>query len=234
MSENLAGALIKFLQKKEEEHQKVRTLRQGPYFTASDAGLCIAKSFHRFKGTDEEGIKSEGLLVVELGNVLHKIIQDAFKGYKETVSEGFLIDKDLRLAGSLDIYLIEDCKLIEVKTVHDWKFKTMFGRKSEKEPVDHNKLQLGTYAHLLEINGYTVKSMELWYINRNDGRIKQCEIEMIWRDYAVNYWENMQDEISHGNKEGFADHFMVPMYNWECNYCGFANNCEWKKEKGKR
>ena len=149
---------------------------------------------------------------------------------EEVITERLLKDKDLQVAGSFDIYMVDSHTLIELKSVHDWKYRTMFGRKSDKEPADHNKIQLGTYAHLLEVNDHRVEKMELWYINRNDGRIKQCPVDLEWCEHARNYWDNMHTELTFNN---FDDHFMVPVYDWECNYCGFSDNCKWKKEKKK-
>ena len=52
-------------------------------------------------------------------------------------------------------------------------------------------------------------------------------------EYAQGYWATVNMEMEYG-PDDYNDHFMLPMYDWECNYCSFSDNCKWKKEKDEK
>ena len=223
--------LSKHLRKSANDHQNKRKESHGTMFTASDAGLCIAKSFHRLNGTKQKLPEDKALLMMKLGDSLHEIIQDAAHNEdpQNTLIEFFMKNEELKVCGSLDLYLKKEKHLMDIKTVHTYKFSRMFGRNKETKPAEHHEMQLGTYGMMLEEAGYPVEKISIMYINRNDGRIQEKDVSLDFIEYAQGYWATVNMEMEYG-PDDYNDHFMLPMYDWECNYCSFADNCEWKLE----
>ena len=223
--------LNKHLRQKAKDHQDKRKKFHGDMFTASDAGLCVGKSWHRREGTEQKLPEDKALIMMKLGDLIHNIIQDAAWGRDpgDAMIEFFMKDEKLKVCGSLDLYLNSEKHLIDIKTVHSYKYSLMFGRNKDKNPSEHHEMQLGTYGMMLEDAGHAVERISILYVNRNDGRMQEKNVNLNYIQHAQDYWETINLEMEYG-PEGYDDHFMLPVYDWECKYCSFADNCKWRKE----
>lgn len=223
-----------YLQKQALKHQANREKSHGTMFTASDAGLCVAKSWHRREGTEQTLPNNQALLMMKLGDEFHGIIQNAIwvEDPDAAFIEFFTKNEELNVCGSLDLYIKKDKHLVDIKTVHTYKFSKMFGRYKDTKPAEHHEMQLGTYGMMLNKHNIPVEKISILYVNRNDGRMKEKDVSLDFIEYAKSYWETINLEMEYG-PDGFEEHFMLPVYDWECRYCSFANNCKWKRKETK-
>jgi len=221
-----------YLQKKALKHQEERKKSHGTMFTASNAGLCVGRSFHHLNETEQTLPDDEALMMMKLGDLVHNIIQDASwrRDPGDAMIEYFLKNEKLNVCGSLDLYIKSEKHLIDIKSVKYWDYQQKFSKiNKDKPPSEHHAFQLGTYAMMLQAANFPVEKMSILYVSRNDGRIGEKEVSLKFIKYAEDYWITVNEEMEYG-PSGFDSHHMLPVHAWECKYCSFANNCEWKLE----
>lgn len=117
--------------------------------------------------------------------------QDKFGGDYERLSEVFIWDAGLKLCGSIDRLMVVDRKkkivrIQDFKTdgdIHEKKYQladSPFKDKMGNELLDYHWLQLSFYAFLLEIKGYTIDGLDIYWLNPN----KLCEGENAWEEFS--------------------------------------------------
>ena len=108
------------------------------------------------------GIDKNTLRLFRLGDVVHEDIQDALGEYAQENGTQIFIEKEIRIPevnvrGFLDIIVVDDDALYDIKTCNSFKWSKLFGRFPDKNPSINYYLQLGTYAWWYE-NTYNKKN----------------------------------------------------------------------------
>lgn len=125
---------------------------------------------------------------------IKKIVEDfqeKFGGDYERLSEVFIWDAGLKLCGSIDrVKFIDRKKKIvriqDFKTdgdIHEKKYQladSPFKSRMGNELLDYHWLQLSFYAFLLEIKGYTVEGLDIYWLNPE----KLCRGENAWEEFS--------------------------------------------------
>lgn len=117
--------------------------------------------------------------------------QDKFGGDYERLSEVFIWDAGLKLCGSIDRLMVVDRKKKTVRiqdfktdgNIHEKKYQladSPFKDKIGNELLDYHWLQLSFYAFLLEIKGYTVEGLDIYWLNPE----KLCRGENAWEEFS--------------------------------------------------
>lgn len=117
--------------------------------------------------------------------------QDKFGGDYERLSEVFIWDAGLKLCGSIDRLMVVGRKknivrIQDFKTdgnIHEKKYQladSPFKDKMGSELLDYHWLQLSFYAFLLEIKGYTVEGLDIYWLNPE----KLCRGENAWEEFS--------------------------------------------------
>lgn len=117
--------------------------------------------------------------------------QDKFGGDYERLSEVFIWDTGLKFCGSIDRVRIVDAKkkIVHVQdfktdgNIHEKKYQladSPFKDKIGNELLDYHWLQLSFYAFLLEIKGYTVEGLDIYWLNPE----KLCRGENAWEEFS--------------------------------------------------
>ena len=117
--------------------------------------------------------------------------QDKFGGNYERLSEVFIWDTGLKFCGSIDRVRIVDAKkkIVHVQdfktdgNIHEKKYQladSPFNDKIGNELLDYHWLQLSFYAFLLEIKGYTVEWLDIYWLNPE----KLCRGENAWEEFS--------------------------------------------------
>ena len=117
--------------------------------------------------------------------------QDKFGGDYERLSEVFIWDAGLKLCGSIDRLVVVDRKkkivrIQDFKTdgnIHEKKCQladSPFKDKMGSELLDYHWLQLSFYAFLLEVKGYDVQGLDIYWLNPE----KLCRGENAWEEFS--------------------------------------------------
>ncbi len=117
--------------------------------------------------------------------------QDKFGGDYERLSEVFIWDAGLKLCGSIDRLMVVDRKKKTVRiqdfktdgNIHEKKYQladSPFKDKMGSELLDYHWLQLSFYAFLLEIKGYDVRGLDIYWLNPE----KLCRGENAWEEFS--------------------------------------------------
>tara|TARA_R100001530_G_scaffold1769_5_gene3064 strand:- start:116 stop:871 length:756 start_codon:yes stop_codon:yes gene_type:complete len=207
------------------------------WFHSSSAGLCARKHYYSSVEKIKQAPKDvDTMRLFRLGDVIHSDIQDAVQWYAANSGARIFIEKelflhDLNVRGFIDLVMVDDGVLYDIKSCNYWKWRTIF-RKSkyyDPESVKNYMMQTATYAHWYNVyfqHDYPqIRSMALLFYNKNDSKMQELEIPMSMIDEAVNYWEKINEAVKEGVppvKLGFA-----PVLEWECNskYCSYFEAC---------
>ena len=174
-----------------------------------------------------------------LGDLVHNDIQEALIDYASLNGSQIMIEReiqipDINVRGFLDVIIVEDDALYDIKTCNAWKWKGLFGRNPDPDaPVNYN-FQLGTYGLWYEKEyGNKLKKLSLLYYNKDNSRMKEKIIPTSYIEKARMYWEDVNKKFKKGNPP--IELGVAPVYKWECNvkYCNFYQVCGGGlKEKG--
>lgn len=112
-----------------------------------------------------------------------------------------LYNKKLRLAGTIDLLIEKDNKVIDIVDFKTNKKITLKAYKGEKakQPVEHlddckfirYSLQLSTYAYMKELEGYTVGTLSIWHLTE-DG-LKIMEVPYL-REEVIRMLESVNND----------------------------------------
>ena len=169
-----------WLKKKNTLHFKNRYQGHEKWFHASSSGMCMRK--HYFQHVAEvkpKEVDDDTLKLFRLGDLVHEDIQEALTDYALTTGSQLLIEREIQLPevnvrGFLDVLLIDDGALVDIKTCNAWKWKMLFGRNPDPNPADNYNLQLGTYGWWYEEeSGNKLNKLSLLYYNKDNSRMKE-------------------------------------------------------------
>jgi hypothetical protein len=219
------------------------------WFHSSSAGLCTRKHFFSSVSQDEgTPIDTNTRRLFRLGDLVHEDIQNAVSEYANRHGLSILIEKeiyidDLNVRGFIDLALLDNNILYDIKTCNSWKWTKMFGAKGQG-PDLHQQMQLATYG-MWAANFYDIDDIRLvlLYYNKNTSEIREFELlsSGVMAE-AEAYWFNVMEmcEPVDDGTEGIdfisGDiNFIVPpvelgvspVYKWECSekYCRFYEVC---------
>ena len=121
--------------------------------------------------------------------------------------------------------VLNDGALYDIKTCNDFKWKSMFGKYSDKKPDDQYCLQLGTYGLYYRENGIRVDKMSLLFYAKNNSRMKEAPVDIGYIDRAERYWLELNERVKAGVPP--VELGIAPVFEWECNekYCSFYDVC---------
>ena len=237
---NIEDIYHKWLRKGNRIHQRKRYDGYEQWFHASASGMCMRKHyFQHVAGVKPEEVDDDTLRLFRLGDVVHSDIQEALIEYASLNGSQIMIEREIRLPdvnvrGFLDIIIVEDQALYDIKTCNSWKWKTLFGRNPDPNPADNYSLQLGTYGWWYEeAFGNKLKKLALLYYNKDNSRMREKRIRTSYIDKAKEYWHDVNKRFKKGNPP--IELGVAPAYKWECNpkYCNFYQVCGGGyKEKG--
>lgn len=237
----------KYIQDKQKQNELNRKENNpNSYFSASSAGSCRLKQFYQLSNAEKKDIDNKSGRLMRLGTIVHKDIEYALTKYtqdiyKETgmisLIEHFIQIPRLRVQGTLDVAFVhkenEYAEITDLKTVHSYKWKKMFGRKNQRDfnPSVNYELQIGTYAlGLMEefsfLNHDNIKMSLTWY-KKETSDVRVSNIPSYWIEQAENYWTKINKRIYEEDAIPNVGEEDTPVYDWECNYCPYHEiTCE--------
>ena len=229
---NLVDIYHKWLRNKNEIHRKKRYQGFDEWFHGSASGMCMRKHyFQHIAGVKPKEVDDDTLRLFRMGDLVHEDIQNSLRDFAETNGSKILIEREIRIPevnvrGFLDIIIIDDNALYDIKTCNAWKWKGLFGRKPDlNQPINYN-LQLGTYGWWYEIeSGKRLEKLALLYYNKDNSRVREKVISTSYVDKAKEYWRDVNARFEKGNPP--IELGVAPVYKWECNpkYCNFYEIC---------
>jgi hypothetical protein len=219
------------------QQKSQRYVGKEEWFHSSSAGLCARKHYYSAIDKHPQSDKdADTMRLFRLGDVIHADIQDAVEWYAKENGARIFIEKELyikelNVRGFIDLVLVDDGELIDIKSCNDFKWKTIFGKKYyDPKSVNNYMLQTATYAYWY--NGYahsndlpTVDKMKLLFYNKNTSKMQELEVPNHKIEEAFMYWNRVLDTTKAGLPDielGFA-----PAMKWECNvkYCSYYDVC---------
>ena len=222
----------KWLRKGNETHYKKRYENHGEWFHGSASGMCMRKHyFQHDAGGEPPPVNDDTLRLFRLGDLVHGDIQEALMEHARLNGSKILIEKEIRLPevnvrGFLDVVIVEDNALYDIKTCNAWKWRGIFGRAPDPNPPENYFLQLGTYGWWYEIeSGKRLEKLALLYYNKDNSRVREKVISTSYVDKAKEYWRDVNARFEKGNPP--IELGVAPVYKWECNpkYCNFYEIC---------
>ncbi len=200
-------------------------------FHASSSGSCLRKIYYdsveQVEPTEKD---ADTLRLFRLGDIVHKDIQEAVSQYAQSSGSKVLIETEViipeyNVRGFLDLAILEDKWLYDIKTCNSYKWKRMFGRTPDKDPHGNYTLQLGTYGIWVEKVFGRLEGLSLYYYNKNTSQTKEVSFNRSIITDAGLYWQEASDRL----KSGIPDVKLgiAPVQGWECNpkYCSFFAHC---------
>ena len=230
---NIINIYDKYINKKREKNEEVRYKNYKNWFHASGAGSCVRKHyFANVENTPRVPKSLDTLRLFRLGDIVHNDVQAAVSQFAITDKVEVYIEHEIRIPelnvrGFLDMVIVDDDELYDIKTCHGGKYKKLFGGKMNafNEPTNYY-MQVGTYGYWYEQEKKRpLKKLALIYYNKNTSEMEEMVVSRSYMQRAVRYWERVKREFAYGLppvKLGFA-----PMKKWECDqkYCDFYAHC---------
>ena len=211
--------------------QQLRYTGKEEWLHSSSAGLCARK--HAFSiDTDlekVEGHSADTLRLFRLGDIVHTDIQDACRQWAEEQGKPIYIEKELylpefKVRGFIDLAIVDDGCLYDIKTCNSWKFKNL-----DKDGASGNyAMQLGTYGYWYQkTHDQPLRELGLIYYNKDRSVIKEIYLDIDITLQAVkDYWLRVIEYLDQGILPPI-ERGIAPVYDWECNpkYCQYYNVC---------
>jgi hypothetical protein len=238
---------------KNKENQKKRYEGKKQWFQASNAGNCYKKHWLQVNGYQKGDSPLEGSMKMELGNAIHRTIQEGLLWYcnKNNIPylEEYLLEMpEINVRGHCDIifpnYEYNNkivTSVIDIKSMGVYPYRLRFGIAKNRRPSNGlTETQLGTYALMIismrekgelldgkhKINPLI---MEALFYRKDDSACKQVLIEKKYIDIAKEYWQQVKwfmEEHDNPQEEPEVGMIGIPFQNWECDYCSFNNCCK--------
>tara|TARA_R100001530_G_scaffold54258_1_gene40044 strand:+ start:308 stop:1039 length:732 start_codon:yes stop_codon:yes gene_type:complete len=237
---NLQKIYDDHLLNKNEAHRKKRYEGKEEWFHASSSGMCMRKHyFQHIAHVKPTPVDEDTMRLFRLGDLVHEDIQNALREYAENNGSKIYIEKeillpDVNVRGFLDIIVIDDGILYDIKTCNSWKWKNLFGRYPDPNPSINYHLQLGTYGWWYEKSSRKkLKKLCLLYYNKDTSKMRELDVDTSYIESAKEYWIDANKRYEKGNPP--IELGVAPVYKWECNikYCNFYQVCGGGlKEKG--
>tara|TARA_Y100000310_G_scaffold84285_1_gene81089 strand:+ start:17397 stop:18113 length:717 start_codon:yes stop_codon:yes gene_type:complete len=218
-----------FIGRINENKQLVRYSGKEEWLHSSSAGLCMRK--HSFS-TDPSIIKpkhdNNTLRLFRLGDIVHTDIQNAAREWADQEGKPIFIEKELfienfRVRGFIDLAIVDDGCLYDIKTCNSWKFKNI----DDEGDVGNYALQLGTYGLWFLENYGHLDRLGLIYYNKDNSNIKEIYLDLdSILPRVKEYWEEVNEFL---DKKELPPISLgtSPVYKWECNkkYCQYFEVC---------
>ena len=229
---NLQKIYDEHLLNKNEAHRKKRYEGKEEWFHASASGMCMRKHyFQHIAKVKPKPVDEDTMRLFRLGDLIHNVIQDALREYAENNASKIYIEKEIQLPdvnvrGFLDIVVIDDGILYDIKTCNSWKWKNLFGRYPDPNPSINYHLQLGTYGWWYEKSSRKkLKKLCLLYYNKDTSKMRELDVSTSYIESAKEYWIDANKRYEKGNPP--IELGVAPVYKWECNikYCNFYQVC---------
>ena len=229
---NLQKIYDDHLLNKNEAHRKKRYDGKEQWFHASASGMCMRKHyFQHIAKVKPKPVNEDTMRLFRLGDLVHEDIQNALREYAENNGSKIYIEKEIQLPevnvrGFLDIIVIDDGILYDIKTCNSWKWKNIFGRYPDPNPSINYHLQLGTYGWWYEKSSRKkLKKLCLLYYNKDTSKIRELDVSTSYIESAKEYWIDANERYEKGNPP--IELGVAPVYKWECNrkYCNFYEVC---------
>ena len=229
---NLQRIYDDHLLNKNEAHRKKRYDGKEQWFHASASGMCMRKHyFQHIAKVKPKPVNEDTMRLFRLGDLVHEDIQNALREYAENNGSKIYIEKEIQLPevnvrGFLDIIVIDDGILYDIKTCNSWKWKNLFGRYPDPNPSINYHLQLGTYGWWYEKSSRKkLKKLCLLYYNKDTSKIRELDVSTSYIESAKEYWIDANERYEKGNPP--IELGVAPTYKWECNrkYCNFYEVC---------
>lgn len=205
------------------------------WYHSSSAGLCIRKHWFSSKEKIKGAPRDENTLrLFRLGDMIHSDIQDAVRVYSERTGAPIFIEKELFIEewgvrGFIDLVLINDGVLYDIKSCNSWKWKTMFGKKYYDENSSSNyNLQTATYGYWYKKEfDENLKAMKLLYYNKDNSQMREVDVPMESIKEAERYWLSVVESVKNSDSIPPLSVGTSPAYSWECNekYCIYYDAC---------
>lgn len=209
-----------WLRKGNDLHRKKRYQGKEEWFHASSAGMCMRKHyFQHVADVEPTEIDDNTMRLFRLGDLVHGDIQEALMDYARINGSQIMIEREIRLPdvnvrGFLDVIIVEDNALYDIKTCNAWKWKGLFGRNPDPNPSVNYNIQLGTYGWWFEEEtGNKLKKLSLLYYNKDNSRMKEKVIPTSYIQKAKEYWYDVKKIFETGNPP--IELGVAPVYKWE-------------------
>ena len=236
----------RYLKLLSDEKSIIREADLKERYAASGAGLCKRKQWYAYNDYNKNEIDSDSIRKMRLGTLVGQDFDSAIKWFRtekllaqipgddlSVLIEHPVQSNDFKLLGHFDLLIIQDRKgyLYDYKTCHEFTFRKETGKLlSKSNEKDNYAYQLGTYGFLIErddrIPCDEVVYMANIYINKNDSKVKNKEINLNYKDLAMDYWLSVNDNQRKEEPPPFGLNNFTPTYKWECgDYCSFRDDC---------
>ena len=230
---NIIDVYDKYIDDKRKQNEEVRYKEHKEWFHASGCGTCVRK--HYFANVEQvpRVPKSKDTLrLFRLGDIVHNDIQEAVQKHAEEHDIKVYIEKEIRIPGLnvrgfLDLLVVDDRALYDIKTCNSKKFKIISANKlnSFSDPINYY-MQLGTYGHWYEQEtGESLEKLALVYYNKDTSEMLEYDVSRGYIQKAVRYWERINKDFQDGLPKVRLNY--APVKKWECNekYCDFYTIC---------
>jgi|TARA_R110002051_G_scaffold20223_1_gene55510 hypothetical protein len=204
------------------------------WFHSSSAGLCARKHYYstieKIKTAPRE---ANTMRLFRLGDVIHQDIQDSVEWYARNNGIRYFVEKEiliheLGVRGFIDLAMIDDGILYDIKSCNSWKWKGIFGRGGTSESVKNYMMQTATYGYWYQkyYHECDLKEMKLLFYKKDTSDMRELDIPISMIQEAENYWKDVQSYTKEKKlppvKLGHS-----PVMSWECNekYCSYFEAC---------
>ena len=233
MELNLIDIYDQFLKEKDEAEADQHG-KSGMYY-ASQTGGCIKKTLMTQAGIKGGDIDARTRRVFRLGELVHEDIQLAVESIVEPtddlvvwIEEEFTIPK-YNVKCKIDVgfwdKVNKSIAIHDIKTVHSYKWKMMFGRKKDAKASTNYELQLGSYGMAIREKVKDVnQSYYLTWYKKDDSSMKEIQIAPEWEEMAEEYWKDVKTSPKYTQIS--RNSLNSPVSDWECRYCKFESICK--------
>jgi CRISPR/Cas system-associated exonuclease Cas4 (RecB family) len=236
---NIVELYDKFIDEQRIDNEQKRYHGKEDWYHASSTGSCIRKQYYRHvEKVKEKPFNKDVMRLFRLGNIVHDDIQKAISlgcidKKKEVYIEKEIQINEWNVRGFLDMLVVSDKELYDIKTCNHRKFKTISGDLNRfNEPINYY-LQLATYGYWYEqTSKERLNKMSLLFYNKDNSDMKEIEVDRKYLEMAKDYWLDTLDRLNKGKPNieiGYS-----PVHTWECNYCNFFDYCGEGFQNGKR
>tara|TARA_R110000824_G_scaffold116507_1_gene268037 strand:- start:1962 stop:2684 length:723 start_codon:yes stop_codon:yes gene_type:complete len=235
---NIVNIYDKYIDSLNQDNTKERYKGKENWFHASSSGSCIRKQYYRHvEKVPEPSFPKDTMRLFRLGNLVHDDIQKAVLLDSKDTKKKVYIEKEIQIddwnvRGFLDLLVVSDNELYDIKTCNNKKFKIISGDLNKfNEPINYY-LQLATYAYWYEReSGKELSKMSLLYYNKDTSEMHEIEVDKNYIHQAQSYWLSVKEKV---NYEPDIQLGVSPREKWECNYCNYYQHCGEGYTDGKR
>jgi len=207
-------------------HREIKPKQEGRYYP-SEIGNCIRKTWYTYKKPKET--EADLVKIFQMGNMIHDFIADVIRSEKNPDIE--LLKSEVPFQVPVDEFIIsgrvDDILLMKVSgrtvlvEVKSTKMLSMI-----KEPNASHIMQLQVYLHYLRHqHGLIV------YVEKNTLQTKSFPVEYDPKvaEEALKRFRRLHLAVKN-NEIPEPEARLVPGRSWECNYCGWKEECWAQKE----